>query len=298
MQVTIRNLVKKYKGVTALDKINLEIGSGMFGLLGPNGAGKTTMMKIIATLIEPTAGEVFFNGFSIFKHRKEIRKLLGYLPQEFNAYPALTAAEVLDYIASLNGLKGKEKTVQIDRILKITNLEDVRDRKVKTFSGGMVRRLGIAQALVGFPRLIIVDEPTTGLDPEERIKFRNFLSEISGDRVVILSTHIVGDISSTCEDLVVLNKGSIVYQSDPADLIKIAKGKTWKILIPQTKLDEVKDQVSIISMVINRNHLELRVVADDVTGFDAEVVEPTLEDAYIYLMTVKLGEVWDVDEIH
>jgi len=298
MEVTVKNLTKKYKEIKALDTINLKIGSGMFGLLGPNGAGKTTMMKIIATLIEPTEGEIFFNGYNIYKHRKEIRNVLGYLPQEFNAYPSLTAIEVLDYIASLNGLKGKEKKTEIDNILQITNLDNVRDRRVKTFSGGMIRRLGIAQALVGSPQLIIVDEPTTGLDPEERIKFRNFLSEISGDRVVVLSTHIVGDISSTCEDLAVLNKGKIVYQSEPDKLMDLAKGRTWKVIIPQEKLGEVKDRASIISMIVNHNHLELRVVADDVSGFNAEPIEPTLEDAYIYLMGVKLGEAWDVDVVN
>ncbi len=255
------------------------------------------MMKIIATLMEPTEGSVYIDNLNIYKNRREIREILGYLPQEFNAYPGLTAYEVLDYIASLNGLRGKKKKTEIENILYTTNLYNIQDRKVKTFSGGMIRRLGIAQALINSPKLLIVDEPTTGLDPEERIKFRNLLSEISGDRVVILSTHIVGDISSTCNDLAILNKGEIIFHSEPEKLIKIAEGKTWKIIVPEEKLNEVRSRLSIISMIINHSHLELRVVGDSVDGFDAEQVEPNLEDAYIYLMAVKLGEVMEEEDI-
>jgi len=292
--IEIKDLSQIYKRggskFTALNNINLSIGTGMFGLLGPNGAGKTTMMRILATLQMPTQGNASVYGNDLFKKRKQIRKILGYLPQEFGVYSNLSAEEFLDYIASLNGIKDRKMRYdEVNRMLALTNLEEVRDRRIKAFSGGMIRRLGIAQALIASPKLLIVDEPTTGLDPEERIRFRNLLSEISSDITIILSTHIVNDISSTCNDLAILNEGNIVYHGNPADFIKKARGKTWILKASEAELDKLKQDISIISMIVQHDHVQVRIVADEVNGLYAEPVEPNLEDAYIYFMEVLTG---------
>ncbi len=299
--IEIKNLNQIYKRrrskFTALNDINLSIGKGMFGLLGPNGAGKTTMMKILATLQKPTSGKISIYDYDLFKKRKQIRGMLGYLPQEFGVYSNLTAEEFLDYIASLNGLKERKKRrSEVNRLLSVTNLEEVKERRVKTFSGGMVRRLGIAQALIASPKLLIVDEPTTGLDPEERIRFRNLLSEISSDITIILSTHIVNDISSTCNDLAILNEGNIVYRGSPSKFIKKAEGKTWILKTSEEKLDSLKENISIISMIVQHDHIQVRVVADEINGLPAEQTEPNLEDAYIYFMEVITGVKLHEDE--
>lgn len=302
--ITIRNLSKTYgKGrskFTALNDINLSIGKGMFGLLGPNGAGKTTMMKILATLLKPSSGSVSVFGHDLKKDRKHIRRILGYLPQEFGAYAKLYPNEFLDYIARLNGIRDRKKRSNaVDQIMNLTNLVDLTDRKIHTFSGGMVRRLGIAQALIGTPKLLIVDEPTTGLDPEERIRFRNLLSEISRQVSIILSTHIVNDISSTCNNLAILNLGNIVFEDHPEKLLAQAQDKTWILKIGHEELSSVKESISIISLIMQTDHVEVRVVADEVSGFDAEQVEPNLEDAYIYFMEILSGtKLHEFEELH
>lgn len=292
--ISIKGLSKIYgKGRSkfyALNDINITIGKGMFGLLGPNGAGKTTMMKILATLLKPSEGKISIFGYDLKKDRKHIRRLLGYLPQEFGVYDTLYANEFLDYIARLNGIRDRKKRkTAVEEMLELTNLQNYTDRKVKTFSGGMVRRLGIAQALIGSPELLIVDEPTTGLDPEERIRFRNLLSEISSKVTIILSTHIVNDISSTCQNLTILNLGKIVYTENPENLLKNARGKTWILKIRHDELSNLKENVSVVSMIMQPDHVAVRVVAEEVNGFTAEQVEPNLEDAYIYFMEIQTG---------
>jgi len=287
--IDIQGLTKIYglwrKKFTALDDITLTIRTGMFGLLGPNGAGKTTMMKILATLLKPTAGTVSIYGYDLLKHRKEIRSFLGYLPQEFGVYPSLYTYEFLDYIARLNGLKKrKQRREAVEKTLTITNLQDLRDRRIKTLSGGMIRRLGIAQALIGSPQLLIVDEPTSGLDPEERIRFRNLLTEISSSVTIILSTHIVNDISSSCSNLALLHLGKIVYWGNPSKLLENARGKSWILRIKSDDLHRLKENVSIISMVMQPTYVEVHAIAESIDGFEAVSVEPTLEDAYIYYM--------------
>ena len=302
--ITIRNLSKTYgKGrskFTALNDINLSFGKGMFGLLGPNGAGKTTMMKILATLLKPSTGSVSIFGHDLKKDRKHIRRILGYLPQEFGAYAKLYLNEFLDYIARLNGIRDRKKRSNaVDQIMNLTNLVDLTDRKIHTFSGGMVRRLGIAQALIGTPKLLIVDEPTAGLDPEERNRFRNLLSEISSKVSIILSTHIVNDISSTCNNLAILNLGNIVFEDHPEKLLAQAQDKTWILKIEHEELSSVKESISIISLIMQTDHVEVRVVADEVSGFDAEQVEPNLEDAYIYFMEILSGtKLHEFEELH
>ena len=292
MKINIKNLTKIYKkGVKALDDINIEIGEGMFGLLGPNGAGKTTLMKILATLLEATSGDVKVGEYDITNNRKEIRGMLGYLPQEFGVYPKLKTWEFLDYIASLNGIKNKtEKRNRVEEILDVMGLTEVRDRKAKKLSGGMVRRLGIAQALIGDPKVLIIDEPTTGLDPEERIKFRNLLADISLNKIIILSTHIVGDISSTCQNIALLDNGKIVFEGNPLELVKMAEGHVWKILIDERELDEVKKSYNIITTVPVNGKLELKIVGKELNKYSGERIQPTLEDAYVYFMETQVGK--------
>ncbi|MFC1553185.1 ABC transporter ATP-binding protein [candidate division KSB1 bacterium] len=300
--IEINNIWKVYgKGKSkfaALKDISLSIENGMFGLLGPNGAGKTTLMKILATLSMPTSGKISVFGHDFSKDREKIRRSLGYLPQEFGVFPTLYAQEFLHYIAKLNGMKDKKHRKKVvDWIMSLTNLQDLKDRKVKTFSGGMVRRLGIAQALVNSPKLLIVDEPTTGLDPEERIRFRNLLSELSGHVTIVLSTHIVNDISSTCNDLAILHEGEIVYHDKPANLIDNARGKTWILKIGHDELGLLKENVSVLSMIMQPECVEVRVVSDEVNGFSAVPAEPNLEDAYIYFMEIQTGTKLHEDEI-
>ena len=291
MSIQIRGLHKTYVGgVHALQDVDLNITTGLFGLLGPNGAGKSSLMKILATLETPTSGEVLINGAEIRTQRQQIRASLGYLPQFFGVYPPLTGAEFLTYIAKLNGVPRKNLRETVHRTLASVGLLDARDRKAKTYSGGMIRRLGIAQAVIGNPRLLIVDEPTTGLDPEERIRFRNLLTEISRDKVIILSTHIVGDISSTCEDIAVLAKGKVAYRGHPANLISQAVGKVWQVLCTETDFPNIASRMQVISTVPKAPYLLLRVVGEPIPGYDMQSLSPNLEDAYMYFMESVVGQ--------
>jgi ABC-type multidrug transport system ATPase subunit len=291
MSIQIRSLYKTYAGgVHALQNVNLDIATGMFGLLGPNGAGKSTLMKILATLETPSSGEVFVNGADIRTQRQQIRSSLGYLPQFFGVYPQLTGAEFLSYIAKLNGVPRRNLREAVHENLAHVGLLEARDRKAKTYSGGMMRRLGIAQALIGDPRLLIVDEPTTGLDPEERIRFRNLLTEISRNKVIILSTHIVGDISSTCEDIAVLAKGKVAFRGHPAALITQAAGKVWQVLCDETEFSNIASRMQVISTIPKPPNLLLRVVGDPLSGYDMQSAPPNLEDAYMHFMGSVVGQ--------
>jgi len=286
MTITIRDLTKSYKGgVTALDGVNVEIPAGMFGLLGPNGAGKSTMIKILATLLEPTSGEVTIDGLDVSKDRRKIRSRLGYLPQEFGVYPKMKTREFLDLSARLKGMAKSEREKRVDQMLEKVGLADAARRKVKALSGGMLRRLGIAQALIGEPKLLIVDEPTVGLDPEERIRFRGLLQDIGKEIVIILSTHIVGDISSTCENLVILDKGRVRYRGSPPDLTARAEGKAWETVAQEKDLPAIKECFSVISTAPRGDRLHLRLVGDaSDNGLELKPVIPNLEDAYINFM--------------
>jgi len=249
MKIEIKGLSKIYEnGNRALNDINLEFGTGMFGLLGPNGAGKSSLMRILVTLMKPSSGIVLVDGKDIQTHRKELRKILGYLPQDFRFFSALKTWEFLDYSGSLAGLKNrKERLAEVDRLLDQVGLLEVRDRQANRLSGGMKRRLGIAQALIGSPKIIIVDEPTTGLDPDERIRFRNILSQLSqNDVTIILSTHIVGDISSTCQGMALLNKGELVFSGSPENLVKNAEGHVFKMKLNPYDYERVKEHYNVI----------------------------------------------------
>lgn len=292
MNISIDNLSKVYKnGNAALQDVSLEISEGMYGLLGPNGAGKTTLMRILVTLMKPTNGQVSVNDFDLMRNRKEIRAMTGYLPQEFRFFNKLRTWEFLDYAASLAGLKHRGQRLQeVDRMLEQVGLYEVRNRMANKLSGGMKRRLGIAQALIGDPKILIVDEPTTGLDPEERIRFRNILSDMTRkDIIIILSTHIVGDISSTCHNMALLNQGRLVFQGSPVELINQAKGHVWTVRISEMELGEIKEKFSIISTIPVEGGYDVYLVGDTLNGYSGESVEPNLEHGYVYFMDYKLN---------
>lgn len=283
MSLVIQNLSKTYpNGVKALDDISIEISNGMFGLLGPNGAGKSTLMRTIATLQAPDCGTIHFDGIDTLDDQMSLRRTLGYLPQEFGVYPNISALRLLDYLARLKGVSSaKERKALIDYCLQITNLVDVRKKAVSGYSGGMKQRFGIAQILLNNPKLIIVDEPTAGLDPAERQRFLNILREISSQSIVIFSTHIVDDIKDLCTDMAVLNHGNILYHSEPEDAIDKLKGKIFSKNIDRASLDIYEKAFNVLSSSFNRdNSLRIRVLGDQLPDTSFEVANPNLEDVY------------------
>lgn len=297
MKIKIEHLDKVYPGgKKALNDLNLEIESGMFGLLGPNGAGKTTLMRIMTLLQEPTSGTIFFDDYDIAKDRKAIRSLLGYLPQDFRFFEKLKTWEFLDYGAGLAGIEKKQRKELVDEMLRKVGLFEVRDRWANRLSGGMKRRLGIAQAIIGNPKVIIVDEPTTGLDPEERIRFRNILSDISDkDAIILLSTHIVGDISSTCKNLALLNRGELKFKGSPDEMISQARGKVWELFVTETEYEEVKEKYPVVSTIPTEGGMEIQVVAEKIDeSFTCKAIEPNLEHAYVYYMDFVLKDKMDM----
>ena len=293
MKITIENLNKVYpNGKKALTDINLEINNGMFGLLGPNGAGKSSLMRILVTLMQPSSGKVTMNGYDLSKDREQIRSLLGYLPQDFRFFSHLKTYEFLDYAARLAGMRDSKKhKLAVDKMLEEVGLFEARDRKANNLSGGMKRRLGIAQALINEPKIIIVDEPTTGLDPEERIRFRNLLSTMSTqDVIIILSTHIVGDISSSCTDMALLNQGGLAFTGSPDQLVAKAEGKVWLIQATEEEYLEINEKYPVISNVPTSEGWEIQVVGDSMNGYDARNIAPNLEHAYVYFMESNLNQ--------
>lgn len=283
--IRMTQLTKTYKGnVQALRGVDLTIGADMFGLLGANGAGKTTLMRMVAGLLRPTSGsvEVFGHNMMTLKGKQAVKAVLGYLPQELGLYPSLTAREFLDYVAILKGITDSQsRKRQIDHVLEQVRLIDAADRKLKTYSGGMKRRVGIAQALLGKPKLLIVDEPTAGLDPEERVRLRNLLSDMAKTCTVILSTHIVEDISQSCTDLAVLDQGNVLFRGSPGDMIGQVRGKVWNI----TTSGERPDHGLIVVSTLQMQHgVQYRVLGEPDGAYDAVPIEPSLEDGYIWLM--------------
>lgn len=284
MSIQIENLTKQYGSKTVLRCVNLTIDHGMFGLLGPNGAGKTTLMRILCTLVRQTSGSAMLNGV-LLEQRRQIRSMIGYLPQDFTFYPNLSVQEALDYIGILAGIKEKKiRRQRMERLMELTNLQDHRMTKVREFSGGMTRRLGIAQLLLHDPAILIVDEPTAGLDPEERIRFRNLLSDISGEKTVLLSTHIAEDIVSTCQNLAVLNKGSIVFCGRVSELTKTAAGAVWETTVPVKHWELFRQKHIIISAVMQEECVQVKFLCREKPDVDAAAVAPTLEDAYMNLV--------------
>ena len=292
MSIKIKNLNKVYpNGNHALKDINLEIPSGMFGLLGPNGAGKSTLMRILVALMEPSSGEIEMYGCNLLKERREVRRILGYLPQDFRFFAKYKVAEFLDYAARLSGMNdGKSRKKAVADMLEKVGLYEVRERYAANLSGGMKRRWGIAQALIHEPKVIIVDEPTTGLDPEERIRFRNLLTHVSGnDTTIILSTHIVGDVSSSCNNMALLNKGEISFRGSPEEMLKRAEGKVWRLCVNDEEYQAINRKYPIIATIPNGDMWDIQVVADKFDEYKAENMPPNLEHAYVYFMERSLN---------
>lgn len=292
MNIEISELSKVYpNGHAAIRNINLSIGSGMFGLLGPNGAGKSSFMRILVTAQQATSGTIIMDGLDINTHRHEIRKLVGYLPQDFTFFSKLKTWEFLDYAAQLSTtLKRKERIAKVDKLLNQVGLLDVRDRMANKLSGGMKRRLGIAQALIGEPRLLVIDEPTTGLDPEERIRFRNILSDLSQkDVTIILSTHIVGDISSTCHNMAMLNKGAVAFKGSPEGMIDQVRGHVWQIILNDEEFNILKSKYSVVSTIPADGKWEVQLIAHEKPHSEAKLANPNLEHAYVYFMENEFG---------
>jgi ABC-type multidrug transport system ATPase subunit len=292
LQLLIENVSKRYKGSVflALREINLDIGHGILGLLGPNGAGKSTLMRIIATITKPTNGLVRWNGIDIAKQPDEIRSVLGYLPQDFGVYPNLNADEFLHYMAAIKGVDPKAARERIEDLLAFVNLLEARKRPLKDYSGGMKQRIGIAQALLNDPKILIVDEPTVGLDTEGRVRFRHLLAELAGERVVILSTHIVSDVEATANDIAIINKGHLVNRSSPEELLKLVYGKIWEWVIPSKELTVAKQRYLLSSIIRRQDGLHIRVVAETSPDKEAKLARPpTLEEAYLYSISTHRG---------
>lgn len=283
-KIEIRGVNKFYGRKQALKNVSLTIEQGMFGLLGRNGAGKTTLMKTLATLHCKRSGDISVCGIPI-ENAKEIRSITGYLPQDFSMYPSMTVEESLDYLGVLSGMDSRARHERVKTLLKRVNLTEHRHKKVKALSGGMKRRLGIAQALLHDPKVLIVDEPTAGLDPEERIRFRNLLCEVAEERIVILSTHIVGDIEATCEDIAIMNNGEILWQGTVSELLRCAAGKVFTVNASKKYLPQIKQQFIVTGMLVQSEYTTVRIIAEhkpDLHGVTS--AEPNLEDAYMYCL--------------
>jgi ABC-type multidrug transport system ATPase subunit len=282
--IEITGLSKRYgRHDWALKEISLTIENGIFGLLGPNGAGKTTLMRILATLLKPTEGSVSMNGRPL-SHPEEVRKVIGYLPQHFQIYPHLTGVEFLDYVAVMKGIRdARRRKAEIEERLEQVNLTAKAHKKVRTYSGGMRQRLGIAQALLGNPEILIVDEPTAGLDPEERVRIRNLFSQFSRNRILILSTHIVSDIESSCQKVGVLNKGILKYSGDLQQLRSFAAGKVWEMEIGEDELGHFSN-LQIVSTRRSENGLICKVISSEPPKLAAREVSPTVEEGYLALI--------------
>jgi ABC-2 type transport system ATP-binding protein len=286
MKLLIDAVSKQYPGnVWGLQNINLDLRPGVLGLLGPNGAGKSTLMRILATVTQPSRGRVLWNDADIAAAPDPLRIVLGYLPQDFGVYPHLTAFEFLEYLAAVKGLETSVARRRIDELLAVVNLTGSRNRALGGFSGGMRQRVGIAQALLNDPKLLIVDEPTAGLDPEERVRFRNLLSELSGERIVILSTHIVSDIEAVATSIAILSHGHLLVHNSPEALLASISGKVWEVVLPSGDLPALQQRLQVSSTAHRPDGVHARVVATSAPLPGAFLVEPTLEDAYLAAIT-------------
>ena len=285
MKLVIDKVSKRYRGGNwALKGFSLELGPGVLGLLGPNGAGKTTLMSILATITRATEGKVTWNGTDVATNPDGLRAVLGFLPQDFGVYPNLNAVEFLEYLAAVKGLDGASARRRIDELLNLVNLTDVRKRPLGGYSGGMKQRVGIAQALLNDPQLLIVDEPTAGLDPEERVRFRNLLSDLSGERIVILSTHIVSDVEATATDIALIAQGTLVAHASPEELLRQVEGKVWEWVLPSADLNAAKQKYLISNTARRSDGVHARVLADTPPS-GAQPVTPNLEDAYLFFLS-------------
>jgi len=285
LQLSIENVSKRYRGGNwALRNFTLHQKPGVLGLLGPNGAGKTTLMTILATITRATEGRVTWNGSDLATNPDALRSTLGYLPQDFGVYPNLNAVEFLEYLAAVKGLDAPAAKRRIDELLDLVNLTDVCKRSLGGYSGGMKQRVGIAQALLNDPQLLIVDEPTAGLDPEERVRFRNLLSELSGQRIIILSTHIVSDVEATATDIALISQGTLVAYASPEELLRQVEGKVWEWILPSADLNAARQKYLISNTARRSNGAHARVLGDAPPA-GAQPVLPNLEDAYLFRLS-------------
>jgi ABC-type multidrug transport system ATPase subunit len=285
LELVIDRIAKRYgRDVRALEDFSLTVGPGVLGLLGPNGAGKSTLMRILATVTRPTAGTVRWNGVDLATQPDALRRVLGYLPQDFGVYPHLDPVEFLEYLAAVRGLDGEAARRRIEQLLELVNLTGVRRRPLGGFSGGMKQRVGIAQALLNDPELLIVDEPTAGLDPEERVRFRNLLVDLAGERIVILSTHIVSDVESAATRIALIARGRLIRDASPEALLAGVEGHVWEWVVPSERLADVRRQHRVSGTMRRAAGVHVRIVSDHPPDPSARPLAPTLEDAYLHAL--------------
>lgn len=292
MELVLKNINKSFKDKIAVNDFNVTLNNGIYGLLGPNGAGKTSLMRIIADVSNATSGEVYLNGKSKSELGADYRSLLGYLPQDVGFYKTFTAQKFLEYVSTLKGLEKEYSKVKIDELLKFVNLEKDRNRKIGKFSGGMKQRLGIAQALLNDPKVLILDEPTAGLDPNERIRFKNLISEISKNKIVILSTHIVSDVEFISNEIIIMKDGKLVEKDTPNELLKSIKGKVHSLRIRENMLHKVQNEFKVSNIVREKDHILVRVVGhENIHIKDVDVIDenPSLEDLFLYYFDEKIS---------
>lgn len=294
MEISVKGLSKRYKGnKLGLDNFNLELKNGILGLIGPNGAGKSTLMRIMATISTPSEGHISLNGIDIVKYPDTVRKILGYLPQDFGVYPNLTAHEFLEYIAAIKGFTGKSVRIRIDALLEELNLISVRNRPIGTYSGGMKQRIGIAQVLIGDPRLLILDEPTVGLDPEERVRFRNLLAELSGERIVILSSHIVSDIETIANDIAIVYQGRVLEHDLPEAILKTVEKQVYETTLTNEQFDSFRTKYAVSNSIRKSDGWMVRFVlnpGDSIPDIQVKPAKGTLEDAYLRIIASAKNE--------
>lgn len=281
MELIIDHVNKQYKKKWVLRDLSLHCGPGMIGLVGPNGAGKTTLMRIIATLVQPTTGAVYWNGKETLKHGSTLRQVLGYLPQDFGIYPEFTGRKFLHYLAAMKGLPPPLARRRVEELLEITNLKQIADQRLTTYSGGMKQRIGIAQALLNDPEVLIVDEPTAGLDPEERVRFRTLLASLTASRIILLSTHIVGDVEAVASRLVLLREGQLVADTTSQELITQANGKVWEVIVDPATAQHLQTANRVSTMISKPDGIYLRLISVGRPHEAAKLVEPNLEEALL-----------------
>jgi ABC-type multidrug transport system ATPase subunit len=290
-RLEIRGVGKRYGRSWAVRDVSLDLNPGVLGLLGPNGAGKSTLMRILATVLRPTAGQVRWDGVDALRHPQPLRRVLGYLPQDFGVYPHLNAVEFLGYIAALKGMSWRDARRRIAELVRVLNLEQVRRRPLGAYSRGMRQRVGIAQALLNDPRLLIVDEPTAGLDPEERVNFRNLIGELAADRIVMLSTHIVSDVEASATQIALMVSGILVACERPADLLRSVRGRVWEVVVAGPELPRLRQQYAVSETTQHEDGVRVRVISDRSPDPRAVSAEPRLEDVYLHQIAARRGEV-------
>ena len=282
MELQVEHLFRSYRKKEALRDVNFRLKKGTYGLLGENGAGKSTLMRIMSTVDFPTKGKIQYDGNDVFLMDEEYRSLIGYMPQNYSVYPSFTARDFLEYMGVLKGIPKEKLKSRIDEVLEFVNLSDVAGKKGKTLSGGMKRRLGIAQAIINEPEILILDEPTAGLDPKERIRFSNIISDMGKDKIVLLSTHIVSDIEAIASELVVMKKGEVLKTGNVDDLVQSVKGQVWETVVNHEVYQELRKRRSVIHLKQMGKEVQVRFVGENYVGADCQQVEPTLEDYYIF----------------